>query len=215
MVAMASWVAAAANAVKDVALRTWRRVLYACVILEAYVKLLYYGEGDCLIQARAFDEGTDVGGRRVVDVTRVVRRHPHDWEAGVRSHTRWTRFRVQLKFWHGGTVYRAVLRPGDEYPIPLPVRKRMTLPRGPVEAYLETADGDLIDIAARVRKYQGPSDDFFAHRGLRVAALDLFPMDDADEIAAENRAIIVVTAMGAPHRIPLDCPDLAAELKLR
>lgn len=140
-----------------------------------------------------------------------------DWEEHVEARTPWSArdVRVDVRYMSRGQKYRLVLRHGDVCaPITAPC---IVAPRGVLAAELRSSEGQCVDITRRLIKYQGPHKDFHASQGLRVAATDMFPSDDQEELRTtyESMRVTMLEGMHITTRtIPMDCEDVAAFLRL-
>lgn len=213
---MASWARTAWSAyawTERWAARAWEQVRYAWALTLATYRVGVLQRFLCdqefwvyKVSAVNEEDGTDANVTKMFD--------PEAWEASVRLCTRWTasRIRADVRYLAHGKKFRMVLRPGDACTFPpIPERHRGG-PKGVMAAEL-VGPGDLaVNITPRVLKYQGPAKDFHRGMGLRVGVTDLFPFDDADELKHNFSALRVVDARARVLDLPIDCPDLAAEL---
>ena len=120
------------------------------------------------------------------------------WEADVAAVTGWTTFRAEVRYMYRNKKYRIVLRRGDRLP-PFDANDHVCrLPKGILSARLQGPVGSDIDcdVTSRVLKYQGPSCDFHAGKGLRVLLQDMFPFDDHADNAERFTHLRLVDVLG-------------------
>lgn len=127
-----------------------------------------------------FNEGEEPGFFKEIPVTFF---DAASWEADAREITKWTSFRMEVRYTFRHKKYRLVLRPGDTCTFPPyhePSAPACRLPKGVLSARLQGPLGSDIDcdVTQRVMKYQGPKGDFHAGLGLKVRLHDMFPFDD-------------------------------------
>ena len=192
----------------------WERARYAWALATAtwrvsVVQRFLLASPYSLLKVVALneDDGTDA--------TVTVAFEPARWEDSVRAFTGWAtqKLRVEVRYSSFGHKYRAVLRPGDAFETPEALERHRGGPRGVMAAELVGPDDGLsVDVTRRVHKYQGPTKDFHAGKGLRVGVLDMFPMDDAAELLEHFTALRIVDARARLVEVPIDCPDLGAFL---
>lgn len=190
LVCMARLVWVASVAAAKAGLRTWFRNWFRYQPLDP-------GHGPVAYRIYAFNEGGGEGFH--VDLP-VRSFEPSTWEADVRERTRWTAFRVEIRYLFRHKKYRMVLRPGDACvfpPYPEPAAPACRVPRGVLSARLQGPKGSSIDcdVTARVLKYQGPKGDFHTGLGLRGVRLhDMLPFDDhQDNLARFSHLRIIDT----------------------
>lgn len=138
---------------------------------------------------------------------------PARWEASTRASTGWhdaKSLRVDVRYLAHGKKYRLVLRPGDACVLPPAPERHRGGPKGVMAAELVGDEGVRVDVTRRVHKYEGPGKDFHGRMGLRVAALDMFPMDDPRELAHSFHTLRIIDAHARVLHVPVDCPDMAA-----
>jgi hypothetical protein len=138
---------------------------------------------------------------------------PARWEDSVRRATGWRTdpVRADVRYLCHGRKYRMVLRAGDACALPSVPDRHRGGPRGVMAAEL-VGKRVAVDVTRRVIKYQGPARDFHRGLGLRVSVMDMFPMDDGEELQAHFGALHVIDARARLQSVPISCDDLGAAL---
>lgn len=147
------------------------------------------------------------------NVTRLFR--PGAWEASVRLATGWTskNIRADVRYLSEGRKYRVILRPGEAWSLPDGPTRYRGGPKGVMSASMH-GDGRAVNVTARVLKYQGPLKDFHHSLGHRVGVMDMFPLDDLDELYQNFEFIRIIDAHAHMFDIPVDCDDVANACKI-
>lgn len=201
---MRMWLGQSAQALCD---RACSAAYLAYVTLRAWLKSLL-----CMSHARpqheprayrvyVFNEGPQPGYYKEVPVTYF---DPATWEADAREITKWSAFRMEVRYTFRHKKYRMVLRPGDPCPFPPydePAATSCRMPKGVLSARLQGPLGSDIDcdVTQRVMKYQGPKGDFHAGLGLKLKLQDMFPFDDQADNSARFSHLRIMDTTARLH----------------